>query len=412
MKTRSSLQSNNVLETRLHGSRSSAFLSELLSNSGHFFLLKSLSHLISHGWFAFITDPTEYLLAAAMLLQTWYLSRPQSHRFWGNLIGVSLYTIIDFPIDKWDFFIDYNHIVFWLFSLIIATLQGLRCHWFSRLNWLISLESLARATMVVAFYVVMGLNVNKLTINNSYMILQLLSTKTHKFLLGSMILIGLLLGLQTFQITKQKKQLQETAKLLGDMAEWGMGSHFVATALSQPEKINFHKCERTILFMDIRGFTAWCENIAPDIVAELLNNYYRQVQPAAAKYYPLKVTLTADEIMAIYATPQQGVAAAIAMRQAALETLAMYGLGAGCAVHCGSVIEGLFGGEDVRTYTVIGDVVNTGKRLEGATPAGVITISDAVYQTVYQQLEVEPCEPIKAKGKTEPLKAWRLVISC
>ncbi len=412
MKTRVSLQSNNVLETRLHGSRASAFLSELLSNSGHFFLLKSLSHLVSHGWLIFITDPTEYLLAGAMLIQTWYLSRPQSHRFWGNLIGVSLYTIIDFPIDKWDFFLDYNHIVFWLFSLIIATLQGLRCHWFSRLNWLISLESLARAIMVVAFYVVIGLDVNKLTIKNSYMIFQLLSTKTHKFLMGSMILIGLLLGLQTFQITLQKKQLQETAKLLGDMAEWGMGSHFVATALSQPEKITFKKCERTILFMDIRGFTAWCENISPDIVAELLNNYYRQVQPAAAQYYPLKVTLTADEIMAIYTTPQQGVAAAIAMRQAALETLAMYGLGAGCAVHCGSVIEGLFGGEDVRTYTVIGDVVNTGKRLESATPGGIITISDAVYQTVSQQLEVEPCEPIKAKGKTEPLKAWRLVISC
>jgi adenylate cyclase len=129
----------------------------------------------------------------------------------------------------------------------------------------------------------------------------------------------------------------------------------------------------------------------------------------AAEFNPLKISFTADEIMAIYATPQQGIKAAVSMQKAALEILKTQEIGTGCTVHCGGVIEGLFGGEGVRTYTVIGDVVNTAKRLEGATPAGEITISDAVYQSINTPLDVEAKMPISAKGKTEPLKAWKLI---
>jgi class 3 adenylate cyclase len=160
--------------------------------------------------------------------------------------------------------------------------------------------------------------------------------------------------------------------------------------------------------MDIRGFTQWCEQTKPDIAAQVLNHYYQTVEPESSQYHPLKVTLAGDEIMAIYATPQQGIQAAQAMQTAAQTVLNPYGLGAGCSVHCGEVIEGLFGGKDVRTYTVIGDVVNTGKRLEGITPAGEITLSDTIYQALNRKLNVQPCDPIFVKGKLEPLTAWRL----
>ncbi|WP_373534909.1 adenylate/guanylate cyclase domain-containing protein [Microcoleus sp.] len=406
---KSSLKSKNVWESRLKGTRLSVFLSEALSNSGHFLILKTLSDIILDGWLNFLTDPTEYLLIVAMLVQTGYLSRSNGHRFWGNLICVSIYTLIDIPIDGVDFFQDPTHIVFWLFSLMIAILQGLRFHWAKGIDyWLIPLESLVRALMVVAFYVVIGIKSQSL-IANRELIVRFLGTATHWFLSWSMVLIGLLLGLQSLQLVKQRNQLQETAQVLGNMAEWGMGSHVVETALNNPEGLAFQKCDRTILFMDIRGFTAWCEKNSPETVAVLLNEYYRCIEPAAAKFQPLRITFTGDEIMAIYATPQQGIAAAKSMSKAALEMLELYGIGAGCGVHCGSVIEGLFGGADVRTYTVIGDVVNTAKRLESATPGGAITISDAVYQGMSQHLTVESCEPIVAKGKTAALIAWRLI---
>ncbi|MCS6793810.1 MAG: adenylate/guanylate cyclase domain-containing protein [Oscillatoriaceae bacterium SKW80] len=399
----------DAIEKKINGNSCSAFLKELFGNSGHFLILKSLADLIVLGWGFFITDPTEYLLLFAMLLQTWYLSRAQANRFWGNIIGATIYTIIDLPVDKLAFFKNPIHIVFWVFSLLIATLQGLRCHWIkSEALWTIPLESLTRTIMVVALYVVVGIYKNGKPVTIEY-ILQYTATPSHYFLTWSMVFCGLLLGFQALQITTQQKQLQETAQVLRSLAEWGMGNYAVMAAVNNPEILNFHKCERAIVFMDIRGFTAWSERNSPETVAAILNEYYRSVEPAAAQHHPLRINLTADEIMAIYTTPHQAVSAALAMRQAALKTLTSYQMGAGCAVHYGTVIEGLFGSESVRTYTVIGDVVNTAKRLESVTPAGEITISDVVYQAMNFQLNVKPCAPIVVKGKTEALAVWRLL---
>lgn len=396
------------LESLSTGNRWSAFWGELLSNSGYFLILKSLSTIISKSWIEYFTNPTEYLLIVAMLVQAWVLSRHHSNRFWGNLVGVGLYTAMDLPIDGVSFFKEPIHLVFLIFSLIIASLQGLRFHSKLKSDWLFfPLESITRTLMIIAFYIVVEISKDSSRLYGKTF-LHFLQSKTHSFLTLSMILIGLLLGLQAFQLSQQRNQLQQTARLLKNMAEWGMGSYMVEMALNNPEALAFQKCDRTILFMDIRGFTQWCEQTKPDIAAQVLNHYYQTVEPESSQYHPLKVTLAGDEIMAIYATPQQGIQAAQAMQTAAQTVLNPYGLGAGCSVHCGEVIEGLFGGKDVRTYTVIGDVVNTGKRLEGITPAGEITLSDTIYQALNRKLNVQPCDPIFVKGKLEPLTAWRL----
>ncbi len=399
----------NVLESRLHGSRVIAFLSELFSNSGHFLFLKSLSDILIGGWLKYITEPSQYLLAAAVFVQAWYLSRPSPHRFWGNLIGVAIYTVIGLPMDGLGFFQSPSHIVFWLFSLVIATLQGIRFHWLKRsTRWIIPLETLTRTLMIVAFYLVIGIesNQSRVILNP---IQKFTANPSNKFLFWSMVLLGLLLGLQTIQITKQRQQLQETSQVLSNFAEWGMGTHAGSVAVANPEDLDFQKRDRTIVFMSIRSFTSWCERTAPDHIATVLNDYYRSIEPAAAQEQPLRITCTGDEIMAIYATPEQGVAAAQSMQQAAQKTLTPYEIGARCAVHCGSVIEGLFGSEEDRTYTVIGNAINTAKRLESATAAGAITISDAVYQAIPDQLIVEPYKPIIVRGKRGKLRAWQLI---
>ncbi|MEC4895948.1 MAG: adenylate/guanylate cyclase domain-containing protein [Oscillatoria sp. PMC 1051.18] len=399
----------NDLDLKLNGSRWSAFISELLTNSGHFLVLNSLAEIAIMNWQIYLTDPAHYIIFFALLFQAWYLSRPQADRFWGNLIGAAIYTIVDLPIDGSAFFYEANHWILWLFALFIAILQGLRFHWATWLtNWLIPFESLARMGMLISLYLAVRfkLSLNTFIEGNS---LDFLATPEQQFLVESLIFVGLLLGLQTLQVTRQQQQLQETAQLLRNLAEWGMGSYAVSKAVTNPQALNFQRCDRAIVFMDIRGFTHWCEQTAPDLVAKVLNSYYHSVEPTATAYQPLRITLTADEIMAIYATPELAVNAAIAMQQTATPLLATHALGAGCAVHCGTVIEGFFGSEDVRTYTAIGDAVNTAKRLESATKAGEITISDAVYQLLREQLTVESRPAIIAKGKTDAIEAWRLL---
>ncbi|MGA1357849.1 MAG: hypothetical protein ACO35Q_14395, partial [Prochlorothrix sp.] len=106
------------------GQSRTMFLSEFLGNSGHFLILKSLSDIALYGWLSYFTDPIEYVLILAMVIQTLYLARPRSSRFFGNLMGVSLYTLVDLPMDGWGFFHNLSHWVFLVFSLAIAILQS------------------------------------------------------------------------------------------------------------------------------------------------------------------------------------------------------------------------------------------------------------------------------------------------
>jgi len=404
--------SRDLINIQIHGDRWAAFWSELFANSGHFLILKSMSDITLEGIGHYFSDITEYVLFGVMLLQAWYLSRPSANRFWGNLIGVSLYTIIDVQIDG-AAFITPNHTTFWIFSLIIAVLQGLRSHWHKSLtNWILPIESVVRSLMVVAFYAVTSQSLG------SWQQVGTFATKTtHMYLILSLTFIGSLIGFLSLQTAWQRSQLQSTAQTLRNLAEWGMGTHVVNAAVSNPQALNFQRCDRTILFMDIRKFTNWCEETDPNLVATVLNDYYYHVEPVAATYKPLRISFTADEIMAIYATPKQGLAAARAMQESAQTVLAPHNLGVGCAVHNGSVIEGLFGSQDVRTYTAIGDVVNTAKRLEGTTPAGAITISESVYTAIInsenssQVRDALPCEPVLVKGKQEAIAIWRIFTS-
>ncbi len=390
--------------------RLSAFMGEFLGNSGHFLVLKTLSDIAIYGWQNFFHDPTDYLLIVAMLIQTAYLSRPNAFPLLGNLIGVTIYTLVDLPVDGSEFFQEPSHVVFWLFSLAIAGLQFARDRWQNALErWIIPLESVVRMLMVLAFYSVVRSGENAGDLIDTQMIDWFTNKNTQGFLTSSLILIGLLLGFQRLQIVMQQQELKKTSELLRNLAEWGMGTHVVETLVNNPQGLKFQRCDRSVLFMDIRGFTTWCEQSQPDIVANVLNNYYQKTELAAYNFHPLRLTFTADEVMAIYATPEQAIAAAKAMQKAAKEALSPYQLGAGCAIHCGEVVEGLFGGEDVRTYTVIGDVVNTAKRLESVTLAGEITVSDIVYQRLNQQLKVTHCRTHKLKGKNTDIKSWVLV---
>jgi class 3 adenylate cyclase len=393
-----------------YSDRLSAFMGEFLGNSGHFLVLKNLSDIAVYGWQDFLHDPTDYLLIVAMLIQTAYLSRPNSFPLLGNLIGVTIYTLIDLPVDGSEFFQESSHVVFWLFSLAIALLQFARDRWKNALEYLIlPVENVVRMLMVLAFYLVVRSGENAGYLIDTKMIDWFTDKNTNVFLASSLVLIGLLLGFQRLQIVMQQEELKKTSALLRNLAEWGMGIHVVETLVKNPQGLKFQRCDRSILFMDIRGFTTWCEQSQPDIVANILNNYYQKTELAAYNFHPLRLTFTADEVMAIYATPEQAIAAAKAMQKAAKEALSSYQLGAGCAVHCGEVVEGLFGGEDVRTYTVIGDVVNTAKRLESVTLAGEITVSDTVYQRLNQQLEVKHCRTHQLRGKKTAMKSWVLV---
>jgi class 3 adenylate cyclase len=96
---------------------------------------------------------------------------------------------------------------------------------------------------------------------------------SHEFLFLALVFLGALLGVQSLQIAQQQRQTQETAEILRHLAQWGMGDHVVTSAIMNPAALTFQRVKRAIVFMDIRGFTAWCEASRPERVAQVLNHY-------------------------------------------------------------------------------------------------------------------------------------------
>lgn len=81
----------------------------------------------------------------------------------------------------------------------------------------------------------------------------------------------------------------------------------------------------------------------------------------------------------------------------------------GIGVNTGELVAGYIGSTRTMSYSVIGDSVNTAARLCSAAKAGDIIISDKTYQRVREQFTTMALEPIKVKGKSKPLRVYKVV---
>ena len=153
--------------------------------------------------------------------------------------------------------------------------------------------------------------------------------------------------------------------------------------------------------MDIRGFTAWSEQQAPEAVVGMLNSFYRGAEEALGEVRPIKLKYTADEIMAVFQDAADAVDAGRRMLASVHALLAESHLTAGAGVHCGQVVEGILGGEGAKAYDFIGDTVNTAQRLCDAAGPGELLATLATCRAAGHTPREE--RAITAKGKREPL---------
>jgi class 3 adenylate cyclase len=188
-----------------------------------------------------------------------------------------------------------------------------------------------------------------------------------------------------------------------------VGRQLLDKVIADPRALTLTRQQRAVLFMDIRAFTHWAEARRPEEVVELLNAYYQAAEGALSVQQVVKYKPTADEVLAVFATPEQAVQAALALRQRIQTLLEPRGLGAGIGVHHGLLVEGLLGSMGVRFYDVIGDTVNTAKRIEGAASPGEVLVSESVCQAIGSVCQVGPRREITVKGKDAPLAVYPLI---
>ncbi len=210
-------------------------------------------------------------------------------------------------------------------------------------------------------------------------------------------------------------------------------SHYMAPdvmneLLKDPSKLRLGGERRvlTVLFSDIKGFTSYSEKRKPEEIVKILNEY---LDAMTKIIFDNKGTLdkyVGDEIMAIFGAPRYEppqVSARRAVKTAVdmMEKLALLqdkwaqegyeALDIGIGINTGEMVVGNMGSNILMDYTVIGDAVNLGARIEALTRKynNNIIISEFTYQYVKDMVEVNPLEPIKVKGKDIPVMMYEVV---
>jgi len=195
--------------------------------------------------------------------------------------------------------------------------------------------------------------------------------------------------------------------------EWLFGRNLFAQAVAEPESLGLQRQERTVLFADIRGFTAWSEPRPPEEVVQMLNRYFEAAEQVWAHSSVIKTEYTGDEIMGVFPNLSEATAVALALRKDLGAMLSPLGMELGIGIHAGPVIEGLVGSVHVKEYCFVGDTVNTANRICSHAEPGEILVSRHAWSLEKDHLETGPARRIEAKGKTEaievlPLLGWNM----
>jgi adenylate cyclase len=161
--------------------------------------------------------------------------------------------------------------------------------------------------------------------------------------------------------------------------------------------------------------------MAPDQIATLLTEYFTEMVEIVFEHSGTLDKFMGDAIMALWGAPiVHADDADRAMRCAldqldALEKLNQKWkeegrpqLAIGIGINFGEVFAGNIGSDRRLEYTVIGDAVNTAKRLCDTAGANEILISEPFYQQLKQPPKVDPLEPIQVKGKAKEIPVYRL----
>jgi adenylate cyclase len=195
--------------------------------------------------------------------------------------------------------------------------------------------------------------------------------------------------------------------------------------LAQPElaELGGKRREMSVLFSDIRGFTAMTEKGRPEDLVAQLNEYFSRMVDVVFAHRGTLDKFVGDMVMALYGAPldderhaDHAVQTAIAMvgelealnRKWAAEGKPRLGIGIG--INSGEMIAGNIGAETIRSYTVIGDNVNLGARLESLNKdyGTTIIVSGYTVARLQEAYDLRPLGEVVVKGKSEPASIFEV----
>jgi adenylate cyclase len=201
-----------------------------------------------------------------------------------------------------------------------------------------------------------------------------------------------------------------------------VGSDIVQMILANPESswLKGTRNVATVMFTDVRGFTAYSEHRNPEAVVEALNEYFEIATRVIIAHGGIVDKFIGDAVMGLFGVPiasethaEQCVRACMAMqkefaasaKRTGNEIITRVGIG----VNTGPLVSGNLGSQVKMEYTVIGDAVNTASRINHLAKGGEVVISKSTYEPIRNLVTVEELEPQQVKGKSEPIQVFRVL---
>ena len=182
------------------------------------------------------------------------------------------------------------------------------------------------------------------------------------------------------------------------------------------------RCEVTVLFSDMRGFTSLAKDMDPDDVMEMLNAYFAHLIPVLFAHRGTVDKYVGDAILAVFGSPEpdpqhhvNAVRAAMGLQAAMRRVNAertehnLVTCNIGIGLHCGQVVHGVIGALERMQFTVIGDAVNRAARYCDGAPPGEVLISPEVYARVWTVIQAERTSIVtKHEGDMQAYRVERL----
>ncbi|MBI1735528.1 MAG: GAF domain-containing protein [Candidatus Rokubacteria bacterium] len=187
------------------------------------------------------------------------------------------------------------------------------------------------------------------------------------------------------------------------------------------DPLRTHRREITVVFLDLRGFTAFAEIAEPEEVMAVLREYHAEMGKLVVAHEGTLERFTGDGLMIFFNDPvpvpdaaERAVRMAVAMRDRVQELVGRwrkrgYDLGLGVGIAQGYATIGAIGFEGRWDYGAIGTVTNLAARLCGEAPPGQILVSTRVAASVEDLATVADTGTLTLKGFARPVPAFNVV---
>jgi adenylate cyclase len=235
-------------------------------------------------------------------------------------------------------------------------------------------------------------------------------------LVGPLVAMSLALGsglaAQWVILSENAKRLAQRMRHIEALFGQSVSPNVLEALKRSPERIRRTETrDVSVLFCDLRGFTAQTSEMEPADVAAMLNEYFNYITAAVFEHDGFIDKFVGDEVMVVFSVPfeqedhpARAVRTAIAIKQRLAELNRVRAareqppLNCGLGIHCGPAAAGHIGSRQRSNYTVVGTTVNLAARIEHFTSGGEILVSNAVRRKLPPEIPVRLWDKVEIRG--------------